>query len=149
VREKEKILRLISAKIYPSGGARYPLEIYLFSLNSEHRKESIIIIFVHSLEILSQENSTKGSIIKKWALAGSMIVITGVFERNIVKYGDRGYRHVLVEAGHIAQNFYLNAAAEDIAISGIGGYVDDDFHKLLDVDGIEESVIYILTTGNI
>lgn len=140
-----------SGRFYPSGGARYPLEIYILSRNSElpygiyHYN-----VRFHSLEMLSQEKLYFKEIInQKWVFTASiLIVITGVFERNIVKYNDRGYRHVLVESGHIAHNFYLNAAAYHVAISGVGGYVDDTLHHMLDVDGIDESVIYVLAIGN-
>ena len=141
-----------SRRFYPSAGALYPLEIYILSLNTELSQGTYHYnVKSHSLEILSQKIlSFKESIFNyKWIFTAAMfIVMTGVFQRNVIKYGDRGYRHILVEAGHVAQNFYLNAAAENIAISSIGGYRDDDLNKMLDVDGIEESAIYVLAIGS-
>ena len=43
--------------------------------------------------------------------ASLVIFITGLFERSIVKYGERGYRFVLLEAGHVAQNLGCATAA--------------------------------------
>ena len=81
--------------------------------------------------------------------AGCLIVLTAVFKRNSIKYGDRGYRHIISEAGHIGQNFYLLASALGMGICGIGGYVDDTINKFLDIDGVDESVVYLLAAGEI
>ena len=39
----------------------------------------------------------------------SATIFTGVFERAQAKYGERGYRFVLLEAGHAAGNVLLVA----------------------------------------
>jgi len=138
-------------RFYPSPGARYPLEVYIISQNSEFPK-GIYHYYVknNSLEKLTSykkddlPNITNIPLAKS---AGCLIVITAVFRRNTVKYVDRGYRHILVEAGHMAQNMYLVSAALGIGCCAIGGYIDDNINGMLDIDGVNESVVYLLAIG--
>lgn len=138
-------------RFYPSGGARYPLEVYLISQNSELAKGVYHYnLRSHSLEtlLLLDEFKADDYFNQEWIEKASLIiVITACFERNTVKYGERGYRHILMEAGHLGQNIWLNSTAIKILCCGVGGYVDDKLNKLLDVDGFKESVIYVICVG--
>lgn len=142
----------VGNRTYPSPGGRYSLETYLISQNSDlpvgvyhyHLKS-------HGLEILLPLDEFNNSFYfnQVWSKDASVIIlITAIFERNTIKYGQRGYRHVLEEAGHLGQNFYLVSTAMNIGVCGIGGYIDDDLNKLLDVDGVKETVIYVMAVGN-
>lgn len=140
------------SRFYPSAGGRYPLELYLISQNSELPKGVYHYnIRYHSLEILLKLNAFNADdyfnqdFIKK---ASIIILLAAHFKRNTIKYGQRGYRHVISEAGHIGQNFWLVSAALNLAICGVGGYLDDKLNELLDIDGVKETVIYVLTAGN-
>lgn len=138
-------------RFYPSPGGRFPLEVYVLPINSEV-KTSFYHYYVknNSLEKIfafKKKDLNKITNIPWVKNAGCIVFITAVFSRNTVKYGDRGYRHVLVEAGHLAQNFYLNAAALNLGICAIGGYIDDYVNKTLELDGVEESVVYTLVVG--
>lgn len=141
-----------SFRFYPSGGARYPLELYLISLNTELPKG----IYHYYLKSNSLEKllTFKSINLKKYfnqswmGESGCLMVMTAVFNRNTIKYGDRGYRHVLIEAGHVGQNIYLNSAALNLVCCGVGGFKDDELNKLLDLEGAEESVVNVLAVGN-
>lgn len=140
------------SRFYPSAGARYPLETYVISLNTALPK-GVYHYYLknHSLEQLIKINDfdeKKFFIQEGVSKASCLIVITAVFERTTAKYKDRGYRHTLVEAGHLAQNFYLLSSALDLACCAIGGYLDDGLNRLLDIDGKNESVVYVLAVGN-
>ena len=67
-------------------------------------------------------NEISGSIIYPEITRGAsmVIVITGLFERSVFKYGDRGYRFVLLEAGHVAQNLNLAVVAVGLGPANIG-----------------------------
>ncbi len=138
-------------RFYPSPGARYPLEVYFLSLNSELPRSFYHYYTVnHSLEKMfdfKKKDLNKITNIPWVRNAGGIVFISAIFERNTVKYGGRGYRHILVEAGHLAQNFYLNATANNVSISAIGGYMDDNINNLLEIDGKGETVIYVLVMG--
>lgn len=138
-------------RFYPSPGGRFSIEIYIVSLNSELPK-GVYHYYVKNNSLEKLLDFKKGDLkslsnqywIKK---AGCLIIMTTIFKRNTNKYGERGYRHVLVEAGHIGQNLYLLATALNLAVCGVGGYIDDNVNKFLDIDGKNESVIYVLAVG--
>jgi len=138
-------------RFYPSGGGRYPLEVYIISQNTDIKK-GIFHYYVNnnSLERLAdyKKKDLNKIINLKWVnKAGCIIIITAIFKRHTVKYGNRGYRNILVEAGHMAQNFYVIANALNLGICGVGGYLDDQVNALLDVNGVDESVVYLLAVG--
>lgn len=138
-------------RFYPSGGGRYPLELYLISINTElPRGVYHYNVRNHSLEelLLLEKFNYQRYFHQQWGRRASFIMImTAIFNRNVIKYSDRGYRHVLSETGHLAQNFYLNSVALNLNCSSIGGYKDDEVNRLLDVDGRSESVVYAMAFG--
>lgn len=142
-----------SRRFYPSGGARFPLEIYVALYNNTELKKGIYHYNIkhHSLEILKRGDyltELQKGLDPPWLKDANMaILITSVFGRNQVKYGDRGYRLILAESGHLAQNIYLTAATLDMGCCALGGYIDFAINDLLDIDGINESVIYALVIG--
>ena len=69
------------------------------------------------------------------------------FHRCRVKYGERGYRFCLLEAGHIAQNLLLAASAEGLAALPIGGFIDDELNEMAGLDGVEAAVLYLVLVG--
>lgn len=148
---KKTKLQKESNRFYPSAGSRYPLEIYILSLNTElPRGLYHYYLKSNSLEKLLtfSKFSPEKYFGQSWvAQASCLIIITAIFRRNCVKYSNRGYRYVMIEVGHMGQNFYLNSAALDIACCTIGGFADKKLEKLLDIDGVKESVVYILAIG--
>ncbi|HEX6969545.1 MAG TPA: thiopeptide-type bacteriocin biosynthesis protein [Micromonosporaceae bacterium] len=62
-------------------------------------------------------------------------------------YGLRALRFGLLEAGHLAQNLALCAAATDLALGMVGGFYDDVAHELLLLDGVDEVLAYLLPVG--
>src|SRR5581483_8006268 len=142
-------------RFYPSGGGRYPLEIYVLSQNAELSQGLYHYnLRSHSLEILIDDEAINtGDFFSHdntpWIKeAGCLLIITACFRRNTIKYGDRGYRHLLIETGFFGQNIYLVSTAMGIASCASGGYIDDKLNNLLDVDGIDESVIFVMASGN-
>ncbi len=79
--------------------------------------------------------------------AGLLIVLAGVFARTTDRYGARGYRFVLLEAGHAAQNIYLAAAALGLGAVALGGLDDAMLDALLGLDGAHASVLYAVAVG--
>ncbi len=75
------------------------------------------------------------------------IVVTGVFWRSRFKYGLRGYRFVLLEAGHVGQNVVLAAAALGLPALPLGGFYDRPVESLVGVDGLDEAVVYVVLLG--
>lgn len=139
-------------RAYPSAGARFPLEIYVVSLKSENEIDAGVYHYAvkdHKLEILRRKvfsaTDIRALFTYEWASqCSAAIFLTAVFERSAQKYGERAYRYVLLEAGHVGQGVYLAAASRGVGVTGMGGTNDSAVHELLDVDGTQESLVYTL-----
>ena len=81
------------------------------------------------------------------AEAGVVLVVSVVTGRSMVKYGDRGYRYLLLEAGHLVQNVNLVATALGLGSVNIGGFYDDELAALIRVDPEVEIPLYASALG--
>jgi SagB-type dehydrogenase family enzyme len=70
-----------------------------------------------------------------------------MFWRSRFKYGQRGYRFALLEAGHVVQNAVLAAAALGLAALPVGGFYDRRLDAVVGADGLDEASVYALTIG--
>ncbi|MBA5867456.1 MAG: SagB/ThcOx family dehydrogenase [Nitrospira sp. CR1.3] len=143
-------------RVVPSGGALYPLEIYLHSTRIEGQAEGLYHYnpSTNSLQLLHQEDGTDliaQTVVQPQIVLGATIVlfITGVFNRAIFKYGDRGYRFTLLEAGHVAQNLNLVSQCLDLGCLNIGGFFDREVDDYLGIDGLTHSTIYMMAIGKV
>ncbi|WP_135828825.1 SagB/ThcOx family dehydrogenase [Halorussus halobius] len=150
----EKALRT-----YPSGGGLYPVELYPVVLDVDGVESGLYYYSVaeHGLRRLRTgddgfseafEDALVTSDQLNLADAPVVFVMTGAFWRSKSKYGPRGYRYVLQESGHLAQNLLL--AAEALGLGGVPAAAFDDrkMNALLDVDGVDEAVVYAVGVGH-
>lgn len=63
--------------------------------------------------------------------AAAVLVITGVYERTRKKYGQRTRRYVHMEAGHAAENVYLQAEARGLGTLVMGAFDDERVQAVL------------------
>jgi SagB-type dehydrogenase family enzyme len=73
--------------------------------------------------------------------------MTSVPQRATAKYGSRGYRMALLEAGHASQNLCLAAQGLGLGSLVYGAYYDDELAALLDIDGVTETVVSVMLLG--
>ncbi|NEO28545.1 MAG: SagB/ThcOx family dehydrogenase, partial [Kamptonema sp. SIO4C4] len=78
--------------------------------------------------------------------AGAVIFHTADLKRAIAKYGDRVYRYLHMDAGHLGQRLNLAAIRLELGVSGIAGFFDDQVNEVLGIPK-DEGVIYISTLG--
>lgn len=138
----------------PSAGALYPVETYLIIHNVEDINPGIYHYGIknHELEQLKQgifqEAITRAALDQDMASSANVVFAwTGVFKRSKWKYSQRAYRYVYLDAGHIAQNLALAAVSLGLGTCQIGALYDEEINSLLDVDGEEESVLYLTVVG--
>jgi SagB-type dehydrogenase family enzyme len=138
----------------PSGGALYPLELYLHSTQLEGLQPGLQHYnpSKNELRLLREGDESRALasalVQPNLALEASlMIFITAVFERSTFKYGDRGYRFVLIEAGHVAQNIALAGVGLGLGVVTIGGFLDRQIDDILRIDGLTHSTIYMVGLG--
>ena len=139
----------------PSAGMRYPIETYAVVFHGDNQIAPGLYHYDlkgHALTALWQRSFTdadaRALVPTPWIhKAAALIVFTAVFWRTQTKYGERGYRYALLEAGHIAQNMHLVAEALTLPCCTLGGTNDEELEKLLDVESSTESVVYALAVG--
>jgi SagB-type dehydrogenase family enzyme len=140
-----------SLRTVPSGGALYPLELYVLAQRVDgvetglHHVDPLRRV-LEQLPAAGREGplSPYDELLDAAAL---LVAVTGVFWRSRFKYGLRGYRFTLLEAGHVGQNLLLAAAALDLAALPVGGFYDRRVERLLGVDGVNESPLYLFAVG--
>lgn len=123
----------------PSAGALYPLELYLvvgsvtaLPAGTYHYRPT-----PHDLVRVDSGEDRRSALAaaalgQRWLAAGAAIlVITAVYERTTVKYGERGVRYVHMEVGHVAQNVYLQATALGIGTVFVGAFQDRAVARIL------------------
>jgi SagB-type dehydrogenase family enzyme len=81
------------------------------------------------------------------AEANAVVALVARFGRTQEKYGPRGYRYLLLEAGHCAQNLCLRAVELGLATLCIGGYADGALNRLLQLDPTRAGVVYLVAAG--
>jgi SagB-type dehydrogenase family enzyme len=143
-----------TARAAPSGGALYPLELYVACLRIEGLDVALFHFDPsrHGLELLRPISSNEevagltpyGELL---APSAAVVLMTAMLWRSRFKYGARAYRFALMEAGHAAHGLLLAAAALRLAAVPVGGFFDRRVDAFLDVDGVFETSLYLLAVG--
>ncbi|HAJ59581.1 MAG TPA: SagB-type dehydrogenase domain-containing protein [Cyanobacteria bacterium UBA8543] len=78
--------------------------------------------------------------------AGAVVFHTADLEKAVSKVGDRSYRYLHMDAGHLGQRLNLAAIYLGLGVSGIGGFFDNQVNEVLGIP-TDEAVLYITTLG--
>ncbi|MGK7953534.1 MAG: SagB/ThcOx family dehydrogenase [Xenococcaceae cyanobacterium] len=78
--------------------------------------------------------------------AGAIVFQTADLTKAVELYGDRVYRYLHMDAGHLGQRLNLAAIRLGLGVSGIAGFFDDLVNQVLGIPS-EEAVIYLTTLG--
>lgn len=118
----------------PSGGALYPLR--LFILVRENAQGWMIYSGgPKGLQVRNQVSKQQvvHAFLEDSVLddAAAVYVLACDFQQTTQKYGNRGYRFSLLEAGHAAQNAYLWCAEQGLGMVEVGGFLDEELANLL------------------
>jgi len=106
----------------------------------------------HELELLIPDDPTdelyRVCCKQEYARQASVVIlISGVLQRTKRKYGERGYRYVFLDVGHLGQNIYLACTALGLSVITTCGFFDDEANKLLRLDGVDETMLYVAFIG--
>jgi len=137
----------------PSAGATYPLEIFVVVKNVESLEPGLYHYnsSKHSIKLLKTGKFSdelcsfclNQSFVRK---ASFNLIITAEFERTTSYYGKRGEMYVLLEAGHAAQNVYLEATALNLGCVAVGAFEELKVKKFFE---LKTYPLYILSIGSI
>ena len=143
------------ARPVPSAGALYPLELYVLVSEVEAADDGLYHYDVldHTLERMRTDVDSRAlgeAMIAAPLLhnANAVVFLSAVFDRTLRKYGPRGYRYILFEAGHVAQNLCLLATERGLASLCVGGFVDARVNRLLKLEPQVEAVVYCVAFGH-
>jgi len=131
----------------PSAGALYPLELYIVKKDGAYH----YVPEGHKLEMILKGDLRKklkdACLGQQWIEEAPInIVITGIYERTTVKYGERGIRYVHLEAGHACQNILLQSISLGLGAVPVGACHDREVQEILN---LEENYIpfYVIPIG--
>jgi SagB-type dehydrogenase family enzyme len=148
-----------SLRSIPSGGALHPTRIFVALLQggdlargvfhydaTEHSLELVKPLFDADIDALFTAFPIHPAVVDLGEASG-IFFITTKFWRSRAKYGPRGYRYCVQEAGAACQNLSLAAVAVGLAHIVLGGFYDDEVHACLEIDGVDHAVITALAVG--
>ncbi|MBN2312624.1 MAG: SagB/ThcOx family dehydrogenase [Sedimentisphaerales bacterium] len=138
----------------PSAGALYPIETYVVANNVRTLEAGFYHYSIRSHQLEQLRTGDLRYQIAAAALgqgmcatAAAVFVWSAIFERCKWKYGQRAYRYIYLDAGHIAENLALAAVSLNLGSCEIGALYDSQANALLGVDGDKESVICMAVVG--
>ena len=130
----------------PSGGAIYPIDIYVYIINSDiksglyfYSRDGEKLKYLKDIKITDVFYSMNN---KEMIKESSFITfVCSNLEKHMTKYSNRGYRYTLMEAGAIMQNAYLLGAEKKMGVLAYGNFNDSYTSYLL---GLSENCFPII-----
>ena len=138
----------------PSAGGLYPLDLYMYIrrvtglVDGLYRHDPL----GHALIELDRADVTSRLAEALYAYpfivdANAVVVLAARFNRTQDKYGPRGYRYILLEAGQVVQNLVLRATELGLGSLCIGGYSDSLVNAQLGIDPTRGGAVYLVAAG--
>lgn len=147
-----------STRAYPSAGSMHPVKPYVIILDSNGIESGYYYYSAedHGLRVIEQKEKQDILTTLESAFhtsrvnisgASMVVLLTGEFWRSKVRFGPRGYRSTLLEAGHIAQNIRLIASVLGLGSVTVNLFEESIIDPLLLANGVDESTLYGLVLG--
>ncbi|HWU89459.1 MAG TPA: SagB/ThcOx family dehydrogenase [Kofleriaceae bacterium] len=141
-------------RTYPSGGALYPIEVVVHATNVEGLRPGgyLYQVLPHRLIRFAEieDAPSVDSMLRTSGVEGASLLIYLFmdFARPCLgKYGEKAYRLALLEAGHVAQNFLLVAAASKLAAVPLCGFDDEQLSSTAGLSFPQEAIVYAIAIG--
>ncbi|MDY6854924.1 MAG: SagB/ThcOx family dehydrogenase [Thermodesulfobacteriota bacterium] len=139
----------------PSGGALYPMDIYaVIGRNGVTGIKPGIYHYnpsQHSVSKITEgdllHDVARAALSQMWlATAPINLLITAEYSRICSKYGERGVRYAVIEAGHISQNIFLQAEAIGLGAGIVGAFYDETIIRAIKIP-ISHEPLLIMPVG--
>lgn len=139
----------------PSAGARHAFETYLLINRVSGLQPGLyrFLAMEHKLVAVNLDEHIAEEIMK--ACKGQKSVLNSAVtfiwaadvKRMTWRYGERGYRYLHLDAGHVCQNLYLSAQVIGCGSCAIAAFDDEVLNQVVGIDGEEQLVVYLATVG--
>ena len=139
----------------PSAGARHAFETYVLVNDVEEIEPGLyrFLALTHQLQNVDPDPAiahriTSACFDQQFILrSGVTFIWTAVPYRMTWRYGERGYRDLHLDAGHVGQNLYLAGEAINCGVCAVAAFDDDLMNAILGINGSDQFVIYLATVG--
>ncbi|CEQ20129.1 SagB/ThcOx family dehydrogenase [Paraclostridium sordellii] len=154
VKDKSSVLRTV-----PSAGCTHPFETYLIINNVENLKCGVYryLPLEHKLLLIKSLNNVDDAIDKatpnqpfvQGFVSKSAVVFAWscIPYRSEHKFNITAHKKILIDIGHVCQNLYIASESLNHGTCAIGIYDQDIIDNMLDLDGVDEFVIYMACVG--
>ena len=147
----------MSNRTVPSGGSMHPFETYVIVNNVEgvkpglYRYQAIDHKLAFLREIKNRQDAVSVANLgqKFVGYCAATFIWTAVPYKTEWRYVTESAKLILLDAGHVCQNFYLACESIGCGTCAIGAYDQKKIDKLLKVDGSNELVVYLAPVGRV
>lgn len=145
----------VTRRYVPSAGSRHPFETYLAVQRVENLSAGIYHYLpeTHALEVFRAGTEAlaeaHAATFNQKQVLNSAVTFYWVAEvyRTSWRYGNRGYRYIDIDAGHVCQNLYLAAESIGCGVCAIAAFKDELTDAVFNLDGQERFTAYIASVG--
>ncbi|MFH2112380.1 MAG: SagB/ThcOx family dehydrogenase [Candidatus Bathyarchaeota archaeon] len=139
----------------PSAGARHCFETYVLVNRVKGLRPGLyrFLAIGHKLQEVDlglevAERVTRACLNQRFVMSSAATFIwAAVAYRMMWRYGERGYRYMHLDAGHVCQNLYLSAEALGSGVCAIAAFDDDALNQALGLDGVDQFAVYVAAVG--
>jgi SagB-type dehydrogenase family enzyme len=154
VRHPERGPDAVSDRNAPSGGGLGSVEIFCVALGVQGVEPGLYHFDTVCHDLALRRRGHFGTWLEamafsqaEWSEAGAVLVLTCAMGRLTRKYGLRGYRLGLLDAGHVSQNLQLVATALGLQACAISGFIDEELNRSLELDGLDRCAVLAIAVG--
>ncbi len=140
----------------PSAGALYPMDLYaVVGAESVEPVEAGVYHYIplgHRWSVVAGGDRrtalARASFFQTWMAAAPVsFIITAEYRRINAKYGKRGVRYAMIEAGHMGQNLFLQAEALRLKAGIVGAFDDREIIEVMRIPVTHEPLL-IMPVGH-
>lgn len=144
-----------SMRTVPSAGARHAFETYIYVNRVEGLLPGLyrFLAMEHALIPVDLtgtfDKALPNAFMKQPSVINSAVnfIWAAVPERMVYAYGQRAYRYLHLDAGHVCQNLYLAAQTIGCGVCAIAHFDDEKLNDALGLDGEAQFAIYAAAIG--
>jgi len=141
-----------SFRTYPSGGARQPLDLFVYVARVDGMEEGLYryLPIEHALELVrggDHSAELEDALSGYFWNAAAVFFWAAVPYRTEWRYGPVSHKVVALDAGHACQNLYLACEAIGAGTCAVGAYDQRKLDAYLEIDGEDRFALYAAPAG--